>query len=211
MVAFGVSGNRLLPGSVSVEKQREGAGMPDSIDASDAMIDNWTKRLEENAARYQALADRVQGQSVTERSKDGTVQVTVDSRGLLKNLVIAETATSKRMAEVSAQVMQLVQRAQARIPELLQQAMTETTGTGDQAAAEIVREAQSTFPEPPPDPEPAFPEPDRVRRFLPEDNEEQPPRTPPPPAPPQQQQPPLRRRRPTDNDDDDDFGGPILS
>ncbi|WIY05803.1 YbaB/EbfC family nucleoid-associated protein [Amycolatopsis mongoliensis] len=185
--------------------------MPDSIDASDAMIDNWTKRLEENAARYQALADRMQGQSVTERSKDGTVQVTVDSRGLLKNLVIAESAAgTKRMAEVSAQVMQLVQRAQARIPELLQQAMTETTGTGDQAAAEIVREAQSTFPEPPPEPEPAFPEPDRVRRFLPEDNDEQPPRTPSPPAPPQQQQPP-RRRRPVDNDDDDDFGGPILS
>lgn len=180
--------------------------MPDSIDASDAMIDNWTKRLEENAARYQALADRMQDQTVTERSKDGTVQVTIDSRGLLKNLVIAETAAGKRMAEVSAQVMQLVQRAQARIPELLQQAMTETTGTGDQAAAEIVREAKSTFPEPPPEAEPAFPEPDRVRRFLPEDTDE-PPRTPPPPAPPQQP----RRRRPADNDDEDDFGGPILS
>ncbi|WP_318306191.1 YbaB/EbfC family nucleoid-associated protein [Amycolatopsis solani] len=181
--------------------------MPDSIDASDAMIDNWTKRLEENAARYQALADRVQGQSVTERSKDGTVTVTIDSRGLLKNLVIAETAAGKRMAEVSAQVMQLVQRAQARIPELLQQAMAETTGTADQAAAEIVREAQSTFPEPPPEPEPAFPEPDRVRRFLPEEEQPPaPPRTPPPPAPPQ----PPRRRRPVD-DDDDDFGGPILS
>jgi hypothetical protein len=184
--------------------------MPDSIDASDAMIDNWTKRLEENAARYQALADRVQGQSVTERSKDGTVTVTVDSRGLLKNLVIAETATSKRMAEVSAQVMQLVQRAQARIPELLQQAMTETTGTGDQAAAEIVREAQSTFPEPPPEAEPAFPEPDRIRRFLPEDTDE-PPRTPPPPAPPASPPQPPRRRRAADNDDEDDFGGPILS
>ena len=183
--------------------------MPDSIDASDAMIDNWTKRLEENAARYQALADRMQGQTVTERSKDGTVQVTIDSRGLLKHLVIAETAAGKRMAEVSAQVMQLVQRAQARIPELLQQAMTETTGTGDQAAAEIVREAQSTFPEPPPEPEPAFPEPDRVRRFLPEDTEE-PPRTPPPAAPLAPPQQP-RRRRPVDNDDDDDFGGPILS
>ncbi len=182
--------------------------MPDSIDASDAMIDNWTKRLEENAARYQALADRVQGQTVTERSKDGTVQVTIDSRGLLKNLVIAETAAGKRMAEVSAQVMQLVQRAQARIPELLQQAMTETTGTGDQAAAEIVREAQSTFPPPPPEPEPAFPEPDRVRRFLPEEADE-PPRTPPPPAPPTSPQQP-RRRRPAD-DDDDDFGGSILS
>jgi YbaB/EbfC DNA-binding family protein len=182
--------------------------MPDSIDASDAMIDNWTKGLEENAARYQALADRMQGQSVTERSKDGSVQVTVDSRGLLKNLVIAEAAAGKRMAEVSAQVMQLVQRAQARIPELLQQAMTETTGTGDQAAVEIVREAQSTFPAPPPEPEPAFPEPDRVRRFLPDDTDEQP-RTP-PPSPQQQQPQPPRRRRPVD-DDDDEFGGPILS
>ncbi|SED60100.1 YbaB/EbfC DNA-binding family protein [Amycolatopsis tolypomycina] len=181
--------------------------MPDSIDASDAMIDNWTKRLEENAARYQALADRMQGQTVTERSKDGTVQVTIDSRGLLKNLVIAESAAGKRMAEVSAQVMQLVQRAQARIPELLQQAMSETTGTGDQAAAEIVREAQSTFPAPPPEAEPAFPEPDRVRRFLPEEADE-PPRTP-PPSPPQPQPQP-RRRRPAD-DDDDDFGGSILS
>ncbi|WP_328448920.1 YbaB/EbfC family nucleoid-associated protein [Amycolatopsis sp. NBC_00438] len=185
--------------------------MPDSVDASDEMIDNWTKRLEENAARYQALADRMQGQTVTERSKDGLVTVTVDARGLLKNLVIAESAAgAKRMAEVSAQVMQLVQRAQARIPELLQQAMTETTGTGDQAAVEIVREAQSTFPQPPPEPEPTFPEPDRVRRFLPDDNDEQPPAAPrtPPPAPPQQQPP--RRRRPAD-DDDDDFGGPILS
>jgi hypothetical protein len=184
--------------------------MPDSIDASDAMIDNWTKRLEENAARYQALADRMQGQTVTERSKDGSVQVTIDSRGLLKNLVIAEAAAGKRMAEVSAQVMQLVQRAQARIPELLQQAMTETTGTGDQAAVEIVREAQSTFPAPPPEPEPAFPEPDRVRRFLPDDAEEQPP-TPPRTPPPSPQQQPPRRRRPADNDDDDDFGGSILS
>jgi DNA-binding protein YbaB len=187
--------------------------MPDSVDASDEMIDNWTKRLEDNAARYQALADRMQGQTVTERSKDGTVTVTIDSRGLLKNLVIAESAAgAKRMAEVSAQVMQLVQRAQARIPELLQQAMTETTGTGDQAAVEIVREAQSTFPEPPPEAEPAFPEPDRVRRFLPEDNDSPPPppRTPPAPPQPQPQQQP-RRRRPADNDDDDDFGGPILS
>ncbi|WAL63534.1 YbaB/EbfC family nucleoid-associated protein [Amycolatopsis cynarae] len=186
--------------------------MPDSIDASDAMIDNWTKRLEENAARYQALADRMQGQSVTERSKDGSVQVTVDSRGLLKNLVITEAAAGKRMAEVSAQVMQLVQRAQARIPELLQQAMAETTGTGDQAAAEIIREARSTFPEPPPDPEPAAPEPP-VRRFLPEDAEEQPPaapRTPQPPQSPRPPQPPRHRRR-ADNDDDDFFGGPILS
>ena len=178
--------------------------MPDSVDASDQMIDDWTKKLEESAAKYQALADRMQGQTVTERSKDGSVQVTVDSQGLLKNLVIAEAAGQKRMAEVSAEVMRLVQRAQSRIPELLQQAMAETTGTTDPAANHIIGEAMSTFPPPPP-------EPDRIRRFGPEDVEEPPPppqRPQAPPPPPQQQQP--RRRRPAE-DDDDDFGGPILS
>ena len=139
--------------------------MPDSIDASDAMIDNWTKRLEENAARYKALADRVQGQSVTERSKDGTVTVTVDSRGLLRNLVIPRPPPASGWPRCRAGDAARAARA-GPDPELLQQAMSETTGTGDQAAAEIVREAQSTFPQPPPEPEPAFPEPDRVRRFL---------------------------------------------
>lgn len=186
--------------------------MPDSVDASDQMIDDWTKKLQESAARYQALADRMQGQTVTERSRDGSIQVTVDSQGLLKNLVIAENASQKRMAEVSAEVMRLVQRAQSRIPELLQQAMAETTGTSDQAVTHIVEEAMSTFPPPPPEPEPEYPEPDRIRRFGPDDTEEPPPPPPPPrpqaPPPPPQQQP--RRRRPAD-DDDDDFGGSILS
>jgi DNA-binding protein YbaB len=183
--------------------------MPDSVDASDQLIDNWTKKLEENASRYQALAERMQGQTVTERSKDGTVEVTVDSRGLLKNLAIAEGAAGKRMAEVSAEVMRLVQKAQARIPELLQQAMAETTGTADEAASHLVEEAKSTFPAPPPEPEPDFPEPDRVRRFLPEDTDESSP-PPPPPQRPAAPPPQPRRRRPVD-DDDDDFGGSILS
>ncbi len=165
--------------------------MPDSVDASDQMIDDWTKKLEESAARYQALADRMQGQTVTERSKDGTVQVTVDSQGLLKNLVITENASTKRMAEVSAEVMRLVQRAQSRIPELLQQAMADTTGTADAAASHIVEDAMSTFPPPPPEPEPQYPEPDRVRRFGPEDTEE-PPR-------PRPRRPGTRPRRPRSN------------
>ena len=150
------------------EKKGRDAGQHRRQPANGRRLD---KPLKETAARYQAMAERVQGQTVTERSKDGPVKVTVDAKGLLKNLVIAESAAGKRMAEVSALVMQLVQRAQSRIPELLQQATAETIGSGDQAAVEIVREAQSTFPQPPPEPEPAFPEPDHGRRFIPEDTE----------------------------------------
>jgi DNA-binding protein YbaB len=188
--------------------------MPDSVDASEQMVDNWTKQLQESAARYQAMADRVQGQSVTERSKDGSVLVTVNSKGLLTNLAITEGAGGKRMAEVSGEIMKLVQLAQSRIPALLEQAMAETIGTQDQTANTMLAEASSTFPAPPPDTDPTPPQ--RELRFVAEDEEPPPPRPParPPvfPPQPQSQNPPPPRRRPTrDDEDDDDFGGPILS
>ncbi|MGW7534187.1 YbaB/EbfC family nucleoid-associated protein [Amycolatopsis sp. NPDC054798] len=186
--------------------------MPDSIDASEQMVEGWTKQLQQTAARYQAMAERMQGQTVTERSKDGSVEVTVDAKGLLKNLVLADSAAGKKMADVSAEVMRLVQRAQARIPELLQQAAAETVG-GDQTTETLVADAQRTFPAPPAE-EPDESGPDRVRRFLPEDAEETGAAAPPPPprpaAPPTPPPQPQRRRR-SSSDDDDDFGGSILS
>lgn len=179
--------------------------MPDNVDASDRMVDNWTKQIQETAARYQAMVTRMQGQTVTERSKDNTIEVTVDSKGLLTNLVISEAASGKRMAEVSAQVMRLVQLAQSRIPELLQQAMAETVGTTDATASRVIAEAQSTFPEAPPEEDLAPPEPERHHRFGPEEEE------PPPPRPSTAQPKPIPRRRRTQDDDDEDFGGSILS
>ncbi len=181
--------------------------MPDNVDASEQMVDNWTKQIQETAARYQAMAARMQGQTVTERSKDNTIEVTIDSKGLLTNLVIAEAASGKRMAEVSAQVMRLVQLAQSRIPELLQQAMAETVGTTDETASRVIAEAQSTFPEAPPDEEPGQAEPELHHRFGPD--EEEPPASSTPSAPPQPK--PIPRRRRTQDHDDDDFGGSILS
>ncbi|MFI5558355.1 YbaB/EbfC family nucleoid-associated protein [Amycolatopsis japonica] len=185
--------------------------MPDNVDASERMVDNWTKQIQETAARYQAMAARMQGQTVTERSKDNTIEVTIDSKGLLTNLVISEAASGKRMAEVSSQVMRLVQLAQSRIPELLQAAMAETVGTGDETANRVIAEAQSTFPEAPPEENLAPPEPERHHRFGPEDDEPSPPPTQanPPQNPPQPK--PIPRRRRTQDDDDDDFGGSILS
>ncbi|WP_199433405.1 YbaB/EbfC family nucleoid-associated protein [Qaidamihabitans albus] len=184
--------------------------MPDNVDASERMVDDWTRRVQEQAERYQAMAARVEGLSVTERSRDGAVEVTISSKGLLTNLVIAESAQGRRMAEVSALIMRTVQAAQARIPELLQQAMAETIGTEDQTANKVFEDARRQFPDPPED-EPAPPEPQREMRFGPEDEE-------PPPAgrpgePPKQPQPPPQppqarpRRRAAPDDDDDDFGG----
>lgn len=177
--------------------------MPDNIDAAERMVDEWTRRVQDQARRYQAMADRVQDVSVTERSTDHAIEVTVNAKGLLTNLVIAESAQGRRMGELSAQIMRTVQAAQARIPELLRQAMAETIGTEDQAAEKIFSDARTTFPAPPED-DSAQAAPQRELRFGPEDDEERPAArtSSEPPSPP-----PRSRRRPSADDDDDDFGG----
>lgn len=190
--------------------------MPENIDASERMVDNWTRQVQERAEKYQAMAERFEGTTVTERSADGAIELTVNAKGMLTDLKIAEAASEKRMAEVSAQVMRTLQKAQSRIPELLQDAMAETIGLGDATATRMFTEAKKTFPDPPEDEEP---EADDALRFDATDEAADrpavppPPSTPPPPptpsAPSSPAQPPRRRAR--GDDDDDDMGDSIYS
>ncbi|ASR37403.1 hypothetical protein BAY61_23055 [Prauserella marina] len=136
--------------------------MPDSIEASERMVDDWNRRVQQQARRYQAMAERVEDISVTERSRDNAVEVTVDSKGLLVDLTISEAVQGKRMAEVSRQVMRTVRMAQSRLPGLLRQAMTETVGTEDQAVNKVFRDARAQFPQPPEDDPPSRPRRDRA-------------------------------------------------
>ncbi|NUT53914.1 MAG: YbaB/EbfC family nucleoid-associated protein [Saccharothrix sp.] len=173
--------------------------MPEDIGASERMLGQWQRDIEQKAERYQEMATRVQGMTISETSRDGSVRLTIGSNGILTHLEIAESARDKRMAEVSAEVMRTLQRAQSRIPELLQQAMAETIGTQDRTATVLFDEAKRNFPAPPHE-DPAPPPVGREMRFGIEDDDT--PATRPAPPPP----PPTRRhaRRP---DEDDDFGG----
>ncbi|MGM1063913.1 YbaB/EbfC family nucleoid-associated protein [Saccharothrix sp. Mg75] len=181
--------------------------MPEDIGASERMLSQWQRSVEEKAERYQEMATRVQGMSISETSRDGSVRLTIGSNGILTNLEIAESARDKRMAEVSAEVMRTLQRAQSRIPELLQQAMSETIGTRDETANALFDQAKRTFPAPPHEEPP--PPVNRELRFGIEDDAAQPPGPSQPPGaarPPRPVQPPPRRHARPD-DEDDDFGG----
>ena len=170
--------------------------MPEDIAGSEQMLSNWNQNIQERAARYQEMATRVQGMTISERSSDGSVELTIGSNGILQNLVINESAAGKRMSEVSGEIMKLLQRAQSRIPALLQEAMAETIGTQDETANVLFDEAKKNFPAPPAEDPPArSPYSNNEINFRVEDDAPPPPRSTPPPA---------RRRPPSD---DDDFGG----
>ncbi|MEU4803104.1 YbaB/EbfC family nucleoid-associated protein [Actinosynnema sp. NPDC023587] len=175
--------------------------MPEDVGGSERMLEQWQANIEQKARRYQEMAELVQGQSITETSKDGLVRLTIGSNGILTNLEIAEQASGKRMAEVSAEVMRTLQRAQSRIPELLQQAMAETIGTQDETANVLFGEAKKNFPAPPAEDVP--PPPRRELDFGVEDEPSPPARHRRPPTPP----PPAHRPPARGPEDDDDFGG----
>src|SRR5262245_2767292 len=109
------------------------------------MVTDWTRQREQRAAKYQAMAERFADMSVTERSADGTVELTVSSRGMLTDLKIAEEASKHRMAEISTQIMRTLQLAQSRIPELLQDVVADTVGEQDEATDHMFAEAAKTF------------------------------------------------------------------
>lgn len=100
---------------------------------------------------WDELNDRISRLSVTESSRDGTVRVTLSASGVLTDLVLKERWHQPQpLNMVAAQVMECVQRAQARIPDLLRQAIFEAVGPNDPAAHLVVADARKRFPEPVP-------------------------------------------------------------
>ncbi|RKT85045.1 YbaB/EbfC DNA-binding family protein [Saccharopolyspora antimicrobica] len=180
------------------------------IGATERMVREWQERAAEKAEKFGRMQQQIQQISATESSKDGAIQVTVGSGGMLESLQLLEAASNRPMAKLGAEIMRMVQAAQAKIPELMQQAVADTVGLEDTAAQHVLGQARKYFPEPPED----EPEPERTSNLremqVPmEDDYEEPQRrqapVPPqrPAAPPREQQPP---RRPADDFDDDDFG-----
>lgn len=147
---------------------------------------DWRSRLAEEARRYQELRERLAALSISVKSREGAVRVTVSASGHLTGLELAEAARSMSLADLAARVMDCVCRAQSRLPELLRQAMTETVGPADPSAQLLVEEARKRFPEPSPSPERRAWQPDEIQVSISE-TAARPPTV--PPQPPRQPRP----------------------
>jgi DNA-binding protein YbaB len=140
---------------------------------------DWQNQVAENAKRYQELNERVSHLSITEKSRDGMVVVTVSSTGVLTDLVLKERWHPVPEPELAGQIMECLKRAQAKIPGLMAKVFEETLGAQDSSAHLILADVRQSFPEPPPDatsraawqaavpPPPPKPEPQAVSKATP--------------------------------------------
>lgn len=113
---------------------------------------DWQRQVAENARRHRELNERVAGLSITEKSRDGTVVVTVSATGVLTGLVLKERWHPVPEPELAEQIMACLKRAQAKIPALMAKVIEETLGQQDAGAHLILADTRRSFPEPPPDP-----------------------------------------------------------
>jgi len=163
------------------------------IGAAERMVREWQDRAAEKAEKFNRLQQQVEQISVTESSRDGAIRVTVASTGMLQDLQLADNANNRPMPRLGAEIMRLVQQAQAKIPGQMQQAVEGTVGLADSAAQHVLDQARKHFPEPPPEEEPPRgARPNEIRPAAEDDHQ-----------PPQRRQSPGRRRP---DDFDDDFG-----
>ncbi|MEH1031264.1 YbaB/EbfC family nucleoid-associated protein [Micromonospora profundi] len=106
-----------------------------ALDAAGRRLDEWESSLAERARRAQTLAGTIQGLTGTARSPDRTVEVTVDSAGLLIDLRLDERVRDHPAVSTARQILATAQAARADL--LTPLTAVTTAALGDDASAVI--------------------------------------------------------------------------
>jgi DNA-binding protein YbaB len=169
-----------------------------SPEETERRVGQWSADFAAKANRYQTMQEQISRVSATEQSADGAVQVTVDSGGVVTDLVLSDRANQLSPRRLASQILDVMRRAQSRLTGQVQQVMQRTVGDDQSTVQAVVGSYEQRFPEPPP------PEPPRyggdLRIGQVEDDR---------PPPSQYQRPPdttrpRRMRNPRDDEDEED-------
>ncbi|MEU5909422.1 YbaB/EbfC family DNA-binding protein [Micromonospora sp. NPDC047527] len=107
-----------------------------ALDAAGRRLDEWESSLTERAERARTLAARVQALTGTACSPDRTIEVNVDSAGLLIDLRLDERVRNQPAAGTARQILATTRAAQTDL--LTQLTAVTTDALGDDPSAQAV-------------------------------------------------------------------------
>ena len=170
-------------------------------------VEQWAAEFAAKADRYQTMQEQISLVSATESSADGAVQVTVDSSGVITDLVLSDRGGQLRPPQLAAQILDVMRRAQSRLTSRIERVMRDTVGEDVATVQAVVTSYEQRFPEPPPaEGQPGYGGDLRIGEV--EDDVPPPPSQQAPPSQPPSSQPPRRPQR--RDEDEDGWGGSIL-
>jgi DNA-binding protein YbaB len=112
------------------------------------LLRSFELRAAEHAERAQLLSRRLEQNSVTVRSPDGEVRVTVDSTGGLAGLRFGRAAGDVPLDRLADLVLETSRRAQAELAASMGELVSELYGPGSDTATFVSRTYAERFPAP---------------------------------------------------------------
>ncbi|MEU4551917.1 YbaB/EbfC family nucleoid-associated protein [Micromonospora violae] len=109
-----------------------------ALDAAGRRLDEWEAAMADRAARAKTLSSHVQTLTGTATSPDRSVQVTVDSSGLLVDLRLDERIRHQPSTQTARQIMETTRAAHADLLRRLTETTTETLGADDPTGHAII-------------------------------------------------------------------------
>lgn len=130
--------------------------MGDFEASTERFVKSWTAGISEQAAKVQALSERVAAMSSTAEGAQGAVQVTVASSGVMTDLQLDSRVLHWRADEIAAEVLRVMRQAQSLLAEQVAEAAAETVGAESETARAVVGSYESRFPDTSEEDEPGY-------------------------------------------------------
>jgi len=111
---------------------------PSDLDSAEQWVDDWQAGFEERAAQARELAARLSGLSVTARSEDGLVEVTVGASGALVGLELEEGIRRRPAAETAQEILATLGAAQTAMTKAATEVTAETVGADSETGRAVI-------------------------------------------------------------------------
>ncbi|WP_016697646.1 YbaB/EbfC family nucleoid-associated protein [Actinoalloteichus spitiensis] len=121
--------------------------MQPDTSAADAMLRGFQEQMQAKLRQADQLQAAAREARVSERSRDGAVSVTVDSNGGMTALDLTPAAMTRRPEELSAQILDTLRRAQARIADQMREVLTPILGEDSESLNAVMGGYQERFPQ----------------------------------------------------------------
>jgi DNA-binding protein YbaB len=111
---------------------------PSDLDSAEQWVDDWQAGFEERAAQARELAARLSELSVTARSEDGLVEVTVGASGALVGLELEEGIRRRPAAETAQEILATLGAAQTAMTKAATEVTAETVGADSETGRAVI-------------------------------------------------------------------------
>jgi len=108
------------------------------LEAAVRRIDDWQAGFEQRAAQARELAARLAALTVSARSEDGHVTVTVGANGMLTGLELHEEVRRQPAAETARQILATLAAAQSDLAGQATEVTAETVGADSETGKAVI-------------------------------------------------------------------------